>query len=165
MLQEFKFSWLVTTVKNFTKMQKTCTGLGKVLEKMAEMENRLSAISRKYMYPQKENRAIGMLPTGEPIYADWKSLLQGNSMNWILWVDSLNIHFSPLLSAFLCFWYNKEKCIDFHLLLNLDMAMRLSSRYIGTNRNLGEGFPYWINGRSSILIVFIFLVPVGGLVY
>lgn len=57
-------------MKNFTKMQKTCTGLEKVLEKMTDIENRFSTTSRNYMYPQKENRAIGTLPTREPIYTD-----------------------------------------------------------------------------------------------
>ena len=51
-----------TTLKNFTKMQKTCTGLEKILEKMTDMENRLSIISRNNIYPQKENRTIGILP-------------------------------------------------------------------------------------------------------
>lgn len=51
-------------------MQKTCTGLEKVLEKMTDIENRYSTTSRNYMYLQKENRAIGTLSNREPIYTD-----------------------------------------------------------------------------------------------
>lgn len=63
------------TLKNFTKMQKTCIGLEKTLEKMIDMEKSLSTISRNYIYPKKENRAIGTLPTREPMSASLKSLL------------------------------------------------------------------------------------------